>query len=112
MEVRAHYPGRTPVEFGKGRHVLYRDPDLFHAGKPCTFLCKVTGSVRRRRYFLEEIPSGRRFTAAPEYMRPIDITSVMRDIDMAPLAEDDAVSEMPSAAVAWLRQQARKGGAK
>lgn len=93
--------------FQSGRFVLYRDPDLFHAGKPCTFVCKVTGAGVGG-YKLREISSGRRRTGVkPAFMRPMDPAEVMRDIDTAPLDAD--ATDLVSAAAAWLKQNPEGG---
>ncbi|WDI23331.1 hypothetical protein PS783_37505 (plasmid) [Streptomyces enissocaesilis] len=73
--------------------VLYRDPEMFWAGKPGhTVVCRVTYAER---YTSDKIP----------YMRLLPPLDAMRDIDTAPLNTADAADGMTAAAMAWLAQQ-------
>ncbi|MFH9438931.1 hypothetical protein [Streptomyces rochei] len=90
--------------------VLYRDPEMFWAGKPGhTVVCRVTYAERytsdKIRYTLTPVTGGLIRNAQGEYMRLLPPFDAMRDIDTAPLNTADAADGMTAAAMAWLAQQ-------
>ncbi|CAL9672485.1 hypothetical protein [Streptomyces sp. enrichment culture] len=87
--------------------VLYRDPQMFWAGKPGhTVVCRVTYAERYTngtiRYTLTPVTGGLICNAQGDYMRLLPPLDAMRDIDTAPLHTADG---MTAAAMAWLAQQ-------
>ncbi len=101
----------NPAEFEREDFVLYRDPEMFWAGKPGhTFVCRVDEVVPYTasdpRYHLICVTTGRRLKyARGGYMRLLPPQEAMRDVDTAPLKAGDAAAEMAPAAIAWLAQQ-------
>ncbi|MGA5498710.1 hypothetical protein ACPCSP_30620 [Streptomyces cinereoruber] len=95
------------VTFRSGDIVLYRDPEMFWAGKPAhTFVCKVTYAWMSGTCDLRALASGRVIShAQPDYMRLLPPLDAMRDIDTASLHVDGAADAMTAAAMAWLAQQ-------
>ena len=103
IEIDLTKPAR-PQRFVYGQYVLYRDPDLYWAGKPDhTFPCRVLLSPVF--FELRDLRTGRSFRADPNYARLLPAEDCMRDIDAAPLASDDP--GLHPAAVAWLQQNTK-----
>ncbi|MGX9923526.1 hypothetical protein ACWIG4_27170 [Streptomyces sp. NPDC002248] len=111
----------TPVTkqvatFAVGDYVLYRDPELYWAGKPAhTLIARVEAVVHndwhgQLFYRLSAVVTGFPIREArADYMRLLPPEDAMRDIDTAPLnlplgtTDTDGLS---AGAVVWLTQQA------
>lgn len=91
--------------YGYGEYVLYRDPNLFWAGKPGhTFPCRVELDLID--LTLRDLRTGREIADVdPDYVRPLPAADAMRDIDVAPLSTDHP--GLNPAAVAWLHQNTK-----
>lgn len=100
------------TRYKAGDFVLFRNADLFWAGKPGhTTVCKVergwvNANFGEKMYDLFDVATKRHMSGHPDYMRLLPAIDAMHDIDTAPLNEPDA-GAMPAAAVAWLRQVLR-----
>ncbi|WP_327328719.1 hypothetical protein OG735_41375 (plasmid) [Streptomyces sp. NBC_01210] len=105
----ATQPGTQAVSqqtsYKRGDFVLYRNAELFWAGKPGhTFVCRVDRTWESGVFDLVCLDTGRVVCDAhPDFMRLLPTADVMHDIDTAPLSEPDSGAMTP-AAVAWLRQ--------
>ncbi|WP_432091496.1 hypothetical protein [Streptomyces sp. NRRL F-5630] len=109
-------PVTKPVAtFAVGDYVLYRDPELYWAGKPGhTLVARVEGFYHndwngQLFYRLCAVVSGLPIREArADYMRLLPPEDAMRDIDTAPLNAplgEAAADGLSAGAVAWLTQQ-------
>ncbi|QCX81223.1 hypothetical protein C9F11_38200 [Streptomyces sp. YIM 121038] len=91
--------------YGEGDFVLYRDPVRFLLGaRDHTRIGRVWKSWPDAVEVFDLAP-GKVHRVPLEYVRPIPVEYLMRDIDEAPLGAEHP--ELASVAVAWLQQQAR-----
>ncbi|MET7975775.1 hypothetical protein ABZW44_22570 [Streptomyces mirabilis] len=83
--------------------VLYRDPIKWLNGVDGHTRVYRVETAAHSRLVLIDIASGARVIDVDrEYVRPIPVTYIMRDVDESPLASD--YPDLTPAAVAWLQQ--------